>query len=581
MDNYWGRVFSQVSGPADIIQGEEFLMDEYLQSQGSAANGINTPPLSPVRSMAEWEEIQAITITWTGYTPTLTQLLKLVQNECKVIINCSDSTDVKNTLASDSVPLFNIAFIEQPFNSAWIGDYGPHSVYTNDVDSLLLIDWIYNRPMPEDDTISNALASYLNVPLYQTLISPFNLMNTGGNFMSDGFGNAFASRLVLDENDGNGSTSLTYPNHTESEIDTIMKKFMGINSYAKMISLSYDSLHHIDTHMKLLNEETLLVGEYPSGMSDGPQIEANLQYILSNFLSEFGTPYKIVRIIQPPDANGFYPGEGLTNDYISYTNSVIANKMVIIPLFEEKYDTVALRIYRENMPGYEVAGVDCNQLIQASGSLHRITQETGVNDPLLISHQPLKNTSNTAVPYQVDAYINHKSGIESATLFYTNDTSLGFAQGPMGPSDPLNNTWTGFIIEAPAGTTIYYYIEAKANSGKTQVRPITAPKGFWKFKVGESLGINSPASEPFSQITVFPNPAGALTCVPVNIRHSTNATIKLTDVFGREVLKIFEGKIAAGESRFFFNAEPIDQGAYFLVLEKEEGKKILQKLMVK
>ena len=32
-------------------------------------------------------------------------------------------------------------------------------------------------------------------------------------------------------------------------------------------------------HMKLLNEETLLVAEYPEGLSDGPQIEENLQYI--------------------------------------------------------------------------------------------------------------------------------------------------------------------------------------------------------------------------------------------------------------------------------------------------------------
>jgi hypothetical protein len=73
------------------------------------------------------------------------------------------------------------------------------------------------------------------------------------------------------------------PGKTEAEIDTIMKKYLGINRYIKMETLPYDVIHHIDMHMKLLNEETLLVGEYPPGVADGPQIEANLQYILNNF----------------------------------------------------------------------------------------------------------------------------------------------------------------------------------------------------------------------------------------------------------------------------------------------------------
>lgn len=38
---------------------------------------------------------------------------------------------------------------------------------------------------------------------------------------------------------------------------------MGIDRYIKMDELPYDGIHHIDMHMKLLDEETLLVGEYP------------------------------------------------------------------------------------------------------------------------------------------------------------------------------------------------------------------------------------------------------------------------------------------------------------------------------
>jgi hypothetical protein len=127
--------------------------------------------------------------------------------------------------------------------------------------------------------------------VYSTTANPNKIMSTGGNWMSDGDGVAFSSNLVLDENDGSGDFgSLSYPNHSEAELDEIFQNWMGIDEYIKMTELPYDEIHHIDMHMKLLDEETLLIGEYPEGTSDGPQIEANIQYVLSNFNTKFGTP---------------------------------------------------------------------------------------------------------------------------------------------------------------------------------------------------------------------------------------------------------------------------------------------------
>jgi hypothetical protein len=62
--------------------------------------------------------------------------------------------------------------------------------------------------------------------------------------------------------------------------------------------------------MKLLDEETLLVWQYPNGAADGPQIELNLQYALNNFQTKYGRPFNMVRIPMPPDALGRYPSNG-------------------------------------------------------------------------------------------------------------------------------------------------------------------------------------------------------------------------------------------------------------------------------
>ncbi|MBK7343529.1 MAG: hypothetical protein IPJ06_10835 [Saprospiraceae bacterium] len=123
--------------------------------------------------------------------------------------------------------------------------------------------------------------------------------------MSDGQGIGFSSLLVMEENGPNNTYG--FSNHTEEEVDEIMYSYMGIDPYVKMTNLPYDLIHHIDMHMKLIDEETMIVGEYPQGIADGPQIEANLEYILDNFTTKWGTPFRVIRVPMPPDGQGKYP----------------------------------------------------------------------------------------------------------------------------------------------------------------------------------------------------------------------------------------------------------------------------------
>jgi agmatine deiminase len=551
--------------PAGMTPAERNLMPTYLQQIQPA--GIPIPPASPVRTMAEWEEIQALTITWTSYASTLRQIVAAAQTETQVYIICTDSNTVKNYLTTNNIPLINLHYIQAPYNSVWMRDYGQNTAYTNDVDSLILVDWIYNRPRPKDDTIPSVLAREFGIPLYETTMAPYDLIHTGGNFMSDGFGTAFSSELVLDEN----------PNKTNDQIDSIMSWFMGIDRYILMPTLPYDGIHHIDMHMKLLDEETILVGQYPQGVSDGPQIEANLQFVLSNFNSVYGTPYKVVRIPQPPDNNGDYPNLG--GDYCTYSNAVFVNKTVILPLYYAQYDTTALRIWQEALPGYRIVGINCNTIIQASGAIHCITHSIGVSDPLLISHQELPNTSNTITPYQVDALVKHRSGIQTATLFWSIDTTQAWNQVAMSLTNATTDTWTGYIPAQAAGTTVYYYVQGQSVSGKVQVRPMPAPQGFWQFDVTGSVAVEEQNSE-IQFLPVYPNPSHGITCIPLVCPEEVTGRLVLLDMTGREVMVISEGRFAAGSKNYFFNSLGMAAGVYQIVLQTAQGNQV-QKLMVR
>ncbi|MEO8149312.1 MAG: agmatine deiminase family protein [Bacteroidia bacterium] len=566
--------------PHVLTPAESQLIPQYnaLRNGYNSINaGIVTPPTSPVRTIGEWEELQGFTITWTSYTTMLREIVRNAKLETRVYIIVASTTERNNAinfLAAGSVDTVNVSFVITPYNSVWSRDYGMWSVYTNDVDSLLSVDWIYNRPRPKDDTAHYALANLLGTPLYKTTTWPWDLVNTGGNFMTDGFGTAFASKLILDDNLPAAGFNV---NHTAAEIDTIMFHFMGINRYIKMEKLPYDQIHHIDMHIKLLDEQTLLVGQYPAGTADGPQIEANLQYVLNNFSSVYGTPYKVIRIPMPPDNGAYPPTSGA--DYYTYTNSSFINKTIIVPTYNIPQDTIALNIYRNALPGYKVVGINSTSSIGALGALHCITKEIGTSDPLLISHQSLEDTYDAVNPYTVNALMKHRSGIATPMMYYTTDTTQPYIAVAMTAS-AQPDWFTAQIPAQPVGTEIFYYVQATANSGKQQVRPIAAPIGYWHFHVLPPVGINEIASTKFEMQPAFPNPSKGITCIPASFSKSTHITVTLEDVTGKIIDKIFEGQSKQGEQKFFINTDNIAAGIYVIRMHGADASAV-QKLVVR
>ncbi len=558
------------------MMGQEFGLPAYTTPVEKAkernykppvVKGITQPPVSPIRNAAEWEEMQGVLISWiSGYETFLSEIIRYSREEATVYIYCSDSATVKNYLTSHSISTTNTRYIVASLNSVWIRDYGPNNIYTNNVDSLYLVDWVYNRPRPQDDASPQQFANLLSLPLYQCTQSPTDLVATGGNFVSDGFGTAFSSDLILNENATTSSYNQTPK--TEQDVNNIVNDYLGITNYIKMDVLPYDGIHHIDMHFKMLDEETLLVGEYPTGISDGPQIETNLNYVLNNFNSVFGTSFRVVRIPMPPSTSGSWPSSG--SYYRTYTNSLILNKTILVPTYYEQYDTTALRIYREAMPGYRVVGINSSSIISQSGAIHCTSHEIGAYNPLLISHQRLRNTDNIWTNYPVNALIMHKSGIQEARIYYRTDTTQPYVWVPMSLTNAQNSTWTGEIPVQTSGTMVYYYIWAQANSGKEQVRPMPAPDGYWNFYVYNPLSVQEINNDNFNC-----KPSYRQDQLTLNIFSTTemNVNITLLNSIGQPVKQLFSGKLMQGYQEISGNLS-LAKGMYMVVIKTDKGKKV-------
>jgi agmatine/peptidylarginine deiminase len=547
--------------PRWMTEEEKAMMPAYLESISSNRN--STPPPWPVRNMAEWEEAEYLLVTWTSQTAILREIVRHAREEVKVIVICSDSNAVKSNLTQGNVTLSNIQYVKAPFNSIWIRDYFGNTAYKNDVDSMVMIDWVYNRPRPNDNNIPTVIANLLNIPIYKMDTEPNRWVACGGNYMSDGQGIGFSSELILDEN----------ANKTIPQIDSLMNSYLGLDTYVKMTKLPYDGIHHIDMHMKLMNEEILLMGEYPTGISDGPQIELNLSYVMDNFNSTFGTPYKVKRVMMPPSPQGTWPNQGAA--YRTYANMIFVNKTVLVPIYNMASDEEGLQAIRDVMPGYKVIGINCSAIIPSGGAIHCISHTIGVRDPLLIVHQQLPDTYNITEPYEVNAKIQHKSGIASATLHYRTDTTLAYQTIAM--SNTGSDNWRGLIPVQNPGDMVYYYIEGNANSGKKQVRPITAPQGYFKFLIYPTASIENLESQ--TTFNVFPNPSKGI--FNINIKNSIAETMELRiiDMNGK-IVKTQNVQLSCGaEWLVSVDAQGLKSGLYQVQLVSKTGI-YSQKLMV-
>ncbi|MFN2396006.1 MAG: agmatine deiminase family protein [Bacteroidales bacterium] len=460
--------FTQEFFPKGLTEGEKEVYQEYIRTFEYGDKGIQ-PPSAPPRSPAEFEEMGGVIVTWASYNWELREIVRHTSLRVPVYIIASNASSVQSYLTQGDVSMDNINILQLPFNSVWVRDYGPQSIYLDGTDELAFVDWVYNRPWrPDDNMLPSNLANALDLDVFQMTSNPNRLVTTGGNFMSDGHGTGFSSKLILSEN----STL------SESQIDAIKLAYMGINRYIKMDELPYDNISHIDMHMKLLDEETLLVGEFPTGISDGPYIESNLNWLLNNHQTCYERDYQVVRIPMVPASNGNYPPQ---TSYRTFTNALIINDLVLVPqYYNTALNNEAISVYQQAMPGYDIIGIDMENVIPASGAIHCISREIAATDPIFISHAPIREVDIDLDDYLIEATIKNAIGINSASVFYRIDDQDDFTEIPM---TLQSDVYTATIPAQACNTTIDYYISA-TNPNKTITKPLVAPDNYWSFEAG-------------------------------------------------------------------------------------------------
>ena len=312
---------------------------------------------------AEWEPALGTLITWPLSIPY--KLVIELANDNKLFILVANETSQKEAvtwLSKWHIDPQHVKFIRAPqgIDAWWVRDWGPPAVFTAD-GTMKLADgkYIYATPAtgincddplqfiymtPDKQIITTDIED--KAPEYIGLSTNLDMVKlpfafTGGNVISDGQEIAFSTCVLTNEN--------LYGGEPEEKLFADAEHLLGIEHYNIISNFEVKGIQHIDCFMKMLDEERLLVMRPPADHPSFPIYENIVNNELSKLLNAYGRPYQILRL----DTDRFR-----SDELAAYSNSLILNKNVYVPLFGIKQDSVALSQWKAAMPGYTIKGFD-------------------------------------------------------------------------------------------------------------------------------------------------------------------------------------------------------------------------------
>ncbi|MBK8491193.1 MAG: T9SS type A sorting domain-containing protein [Saprospirales bacterium] len=86
--------------------------------------------------------------------------------------------------------------------------------------------------------------------------------------------------------------------------------------------------------------------------------------------------------------------------------------------------------------------------------------------------------------------------------------------------------------------------------------------------------------ENLATTSIFPNPVQDMFTLEMELREKTYLHIFLSDVNGRVVRSLFQGRAKGGTNRLSFNKERLTPGMYFLFIQDEQQRTVRQEKIV-
>jgi agmatine deiminase len=347
-----------------------------------AANS-STPHALGFRMPAEWEPHEA---TWLGWPHELSDwpgkfapipwaFAEIVRHLSKVervyllVENRACESRVRTILKKSGANLDAVDFFRIPTDRGWMRDSGPICVCNEPGDvafnHFLFNGWAKYSNHKKDAAVVAKANEKLKRRLFLPVHNGRRVVLEGGSIDVNGCGSLLTTEECL-----LSKVQERNPGFTKKDYEQVFREYLGVTNvlWLKKGIAGDDTHGHVDDLARFVNPSTV-VAVVENNWNDVNY--SPLQENLGNTMTD--QDGKTLRVeTLPMPAPIYFDGQRLP---ASYANFYIANKIVIVPTFNDANDRVALNTLSKLFPDREVVGIACRDLVLGLGTLHCMTQQ--------------------------------------------------------------------------------------------------------------------------------------------------------------------------------------------------------------
>ena len=345
----------------------------------------STPHSLGFRMPAEWEPHEA---AWLGWPHELTDWpgkfapipwafaeivrhLSRVERVFLLVENRGAESRVRAILKKSGANLDALTFFRVPTDRGWMRDSGPICV-KNSSGEVAYTHWRFNGwakygNHKKDAAVVSLANKKLKHRIWQPAHKGRRVVLEGGSIDVNGRGTLLTTEECL-----LSKTQERNPGFTRDDYAEVFRDYLGATNILWLKNgIAGDDTHgHVDDLARFVNPTTVVTTvESDPNDANYSALQENLA-LLKSMKDQDGRPLRVEALPMP--APVYFDGQRLP---ASYANFYIANKMVIVPTFNDANDRVALNTFAALFPGREVIGIACRDLVLGLGTLHCMTQQ--------------------------------------------------------------------------------------------------------------------------------------------------------------------------------------------------------------
>ena len=347
------------------------------EEQNPASQGFRMP--------AEWEHHRATWLAWPHETTDwpgkfeaipwiygeIARHLSKVEKVCILVESAEAEQDVREILRNCHVDLNAIEFFQIATDRSWTRDFCPIFV-RNSRGERVVLNWRFNgwakyENSERDDAVTATLSPRLGVPMWTPHRNGKRIVLEGGSIDVNGAGTILTTEecLLSDVQSRN-------PGLSREDLEEIFRDYLGARHTLWLRNgIAGDDTHgHVDDLARFTDPQTVVIASEcdPSEQNYEP-LKENLA-LLREMKDQDGRLLRVETLPMPQPV--YFDDQRLP---ASYANFYIANRIVLVPTFNDPNDRIALNKLAELFPDRQVCGIAATDLVLGLGTLHCMTQQ--------------------------------------------------------------------------------------------------------------------------------------------------------------------------------------------------------------